>query len=101
MKTLTIELQGTPNVALPAPFAGFAGFQLTLTKLSSGGTLVLPVEQKLLWQFGEMAEGETYKLLIECVDTEGAVIMGLPAAELVVPTTATYTRLDGFTVGWS
>lgn len=101
MKTLTIELQGTPGVALPGNFAPFAGFQLTLTKVSSGGQLVLPVEQKLLWQFGEMKEGEQYNLLIECVDTNGERIMALPVAELLVPVDPTYTRLDGFTATWS
>lgn len=100
MKTLTIELQATVDV-LPGNFAPFAGFQLTLTKVSSGGQLVLPVEQKLLWQFGEMQEGEQYSLLVECVDTNGERIMALPTATLDVPVDPTFLRLDGFTAAWA
>ena len=100
MKTLSIELQTVTEV-LPGNFAPFAGFQLTLTKVSSGGQLVLPVEQKLLWQFGEMVEGEQYTLEIACVDTNGERIMSLPVATLDVPVDPTFLRLEGFTATWA
>ena len=103
MKTATITLRTTENVPVPAgvTLPELVGFRLTLTRVASGNSLTLPVEQKLTWQFAEMAEGEAYQLKIEHVDAAGAPYGDPVLLDLVPPGAATYTRLDGADVAWS
>lgn len=107
MKTLTVNLNTTPDVLQPIdplrpdPLP-FAGFRLTLTA-PSGNSATPPVEQKLTWQFAEMVEGATYKLLVEAVDIDGRVIQSMPSMVLTVPVGAdvpTYSRIDGVSIDW-
>jgi hypothetical protein len=104
MKTATITLRVTPEVPMPQStepkFSAFAGFRLTLTA-PSGAKGGPPAENKLVWTFGGMFEGQVYKLLVEAVDDAGHVIQSLAEATLQVPAAATYTRVDGFEIAWT
>lgn len=104
MKTATITLfteEGVPMPESPEPFAAQAGFRLTLKRLSSGGTLVLPVENKLVWVIGDFVEGEAYELLVESVDANGRTINAPPLATISVPVAPTYTRVAEIGIDWS
>lgn len=103
MKTATITLNVTENVPVPAGVVvpTLVGFRLTLTRVASGNSVVSEVEQKLTWQFANMAEGDAYKLKVEHVDATGAAFGDPVVLDLVPPVAATYTRLDGASVAWS
>lgn len=103
MKTLTITLRATPGVPVPessSPFVKPYGVRITATR-PDGSTAQPPVEDKLVWTFGNMAEGKTYRFLMEVVDAQGRTIQALPEAALTVPDADTFTRLDGFDATWS
>jgi hypothetical protein len=103
MRTLTITLATTQGVPMPddvGTLSDFAGFKITFTA-PSGNTGGPPVENKLVWTFGSMVEGATYKLNISAVDSEGRVIQSLPEASITVPAQRTYSRLDGYSLAWS
>lgn len=104
MKTATITLVVEENVPMPeseVPFAAPAGFRLTLKRLATGGLLVLPPENKIVWVIGDFVEGENYELLVESVDANGRVINAPPLAVISVPAAPTYTRVAEFGVVWS
>lgn len=103
MRTLTLTLAANDTPMPPGSFSAFAGFQLTLTRAASGGTLVLPPENKLVWTIADLRETETYSLLVEMVDAAGAVIDTMPASSFTVPPRAasqTYPKVTGFTTAW-
>lgn len=104
MKTATITLLVEKNVPMPEspePFAAQAGFKLTLKRVSTGGLLELPVENKLVWVIGDFIEGEAYELLVESVDANGRVINAAPLANIAVPAAPTYTRVAEIGIDWS
>ena len=104
MKTATITLYTEENVPMPesdVPFAAQAGFKLTLKRVSTGGLLELPVENKLVWVIGNFIEGEAYELLVESVDANGRTINAAPLANITVPAAPTYTRVAEIGIDWS
>jgi hypothetical protein len=101
MRTATITLQVTEAATRPegAPTAAFGGFRLTITR-PDGSTATPPPGLSTTWRIGNFAEGQTYRLLVEAIDVNGAAIQALPPVDVVVPMVPTFTRVDGVAIDW-
>jgi hypothetical protein len=99
MKTMTMTLDATPGVDVPDAPAGEpaygdgVGFRVTITT-PSGAQATPPVENKLVWTFGNMIEGATYGVKVEVVDGAGRAIQTIETSA-VVPAKSTFTQVNG------